>query len=49
MIFNLLGRETALFESEQHMRASLAGANSPVKTVPLSAHGIPALSASPSR
>ena len=48
MIFNLLGRETDLFETEQHMRASLAETNSPAKTVSPSAHGIPALRVSPS-
>ena len=49
MIFNLLGRETALFETEQRARTSLAEANSPAKTVTPGAHGIPVLSASPSR
>jgi hypothetical protein len=50
MVFNLLGRETALFEAEQRMRASLAEENSPSRAVsPRAARGVPALSAAPSR
>jgi hypothetical protein len=49
MIFNLLGRETALFEAEQQARASLAKGNSSSSADSSKAHGLPALSAVPSR
>jgi hypothetical protein len=49
LIFNLLGKESALFEEEQRLRTSLAEKNASTVQNPQKAHGEALLSPAPLR